>query len=104
MSAFSDAIDDLFADPNLAVTVIYQPVVGEARSIRALIRRPDQDVQFGDIAVHASRALFEIRVGEVSNPQAGDIITQGNEVFIVQGDPSRDAEQLIWRIDTRPGP
>ena len=103
MSAFSDAVDDLFADPNLAITVLYQPVVGEVRSVRALVRRPDQDVQFGDISVHASTALFEIRVGEVSNPQAGDSITLGNEVFLIQGEPSRDAEQLIWRIDTRPG-
>ncbi len=103
MSAFSDAVDDLFADPNLAVTVLYQPVVGEAKSVQALVRRPDQDVQFGDISVHASTALFEIRTGDVSNPQAGDTITLGNEVFIVQGEASRDAEHLIWRIDTRPG-
>lgn len=104
MTAFSDAVDDLFADPNLAVTVLYQPVAGEAKSVQALMRRPDRDVQFGDISVHTSTALFEIRVGEVSGPQAGDTVTLGNEVFIVQGESSRDAEQLVWRIDTRPGP
>jgi hypothetical protein len=36
MGAFSDAIDDLFADPNLAVTVLYQ-----GRPVRALARRPE---------------------------------------------------------------
>ena len=45
-NAFSGAIDDLFADPNLAVTVLYQD-----RSIRALVRQPDRDLQFGDIAI-----------------------------------------------------
>ena len=98
MSAFTDAIDDLFADPNLAVTVLYQ-----GHSVRALVRRPDRDVQFGDIAIHAATSVFEIRVSELESPIEGDTITLGDESFIVQGTPTRDAERLVWSIDTRPG-
>lgn len=103
MTAFADAIDDLFADPNLAVTVLYQQPGGEARPVRALVRRPDRDVQFGDIAIHAATSVFEIRVSEVESPTEGDIFTLGDEAFIVQGTPTRDAERLVWSIDTRPG-
>ena len=98
MTAFADAIDDLFADPNLAVTVLYQ-----GRPVRALVRRPDRDIQFGDIPIHAATSVFEIRVSEVESPAEGDSITLGDEAFIVQGTPSRDAERLVWSIDTRPG-
>ena len=98
MTAFADAVDDLFADPNLAVTVLYQ-----GHSVRALVRRPDRDVQFGDIAIHAATSVFEIRVSEVESPTEGDTITLGDESFIVQGTPTRDAERLVWSIDTRPG-
>jgi hypothetical protein len=97
-NAFSGAIDDLFADPNLAVTVLYQ-----GRSIRALVRQPDRDLQFGDIAIHAATSVFEIRVSEVESPAEGDTIVLDGETFIVQGNPTRDAERLVWSIDTRPG-
>jgi hypothetical protein len=97
-NAFSGAIDDLFADPNMAVTVTYQGC-----SIRALVRRPDRDVQFGDITIHAATSVFEIRVSEVESPAEGDTIVLDGETFIVQGNPTRDAERLVWSIDTRPG-
>jgi len=103
MTAFADAIDDLFADPNLAVTVLYQQPGGEARSVCALVRRPDRDVQFGDIAIHTATSVFEIRVSDMASPAEGDTITLGDESFIIQGTPTRDAERLVWSIDTRPG-
>ncbi|EME69996.1 hypothetical protein H261_10617 [Paramagnetospirillum caucaseum] len=97
MTAFADAIDDLFADPNLAVTVSYQ-----GRSIRALVRRPDRDIEFSDITVQTSTAVFEIRRREVAAPQAGDVIVHDGDSFVVQGEPRLDAERLVWTIDVRP--
>ena len=97
MSAFTGAIDDLFADPNMAVTVSYQ-----GRSIRALVRRPDRDIEFSDITVHTGTAVFEIRRREIPAPQAGDVIVHDGDSFVVQGEPRLDAERLIWTLDTRP--
>ena len=97
MSAFADAIDDLFADPNMAVTVSYQ-----GRSIRALVRRPDRDVEFSDITVHTGTAVFDIRRRDVPEPHAGHIIIHDGDSFVVQGEPRLDAERLIWTLDTRP--
>ena len=97
MSAFTDAIDDLFADPNMAVTVSYQ-----GRPERALVRRPDRDLEFSDITVHTATAVFEVRRRGVPAPQAGDVIVHDGDSFIVQGEPRLDAERLIWTLDTRP--
>ncbi len=97
MTAFADALDDLFADPNMAVTVTYQ-----GRSIRALVRRPDRDIEFSDITVHAGTAVFEIRRRDIPAPQAGDIIHHDGDNFVVQGEPRLDAERLAWTINVRP--
>jgi len=97
MTAFADAFDDLFADPNMAVTVSYQ-----GRPIRALVRRPDRDLEFADITVHTATAVFEVRRRDVAAPQAGDIITHDGDSFVVQGEPHLDAERLVWTINVRP--
>lgn len=97
MSAFADAFDDLFVDPNMAVTVSYQ-----GRSIRALVRRPDRDLEFSDITIHTATAVFEVRRRDVPEPVAGDIIIHDGDSFVVQGEPRMDAERLVWAIDTRP--
>ena len=96
-NAFSGAMDDLFADPNMAASVTYQ-----GRSIRALVRRPDRDVQFSGIAIHTATLVLEVRVSEVASPQAGNVVEVDGESFIVQGNPSRDAERLVWTLNMRP--
>ena len=103
MDAFAAALDDLFADPNIARTAIYRPGgVGDGTPVRAVARRPDREFEFGDITLHTGTALFEVRVSEVSNPSEGDSITLDGETFVVQGEPTRDAERLVWTLDTRP--
>ncbi len=97
MTAFADAVDDLFADPNMAVTVTYQ-----GSPVRALVRRPDRDIEFSDITVHTATAVFEIRRRDVPEPQAGDIVIHDGDSFVVQGEPRLDAERLVWTIDVRP--
>ena len=97
MTAFTDALDDLFADPNMAVAVTYQ-----GSPVRALVRRPDRDIEFSDITVQTGTALFEIRRQDIPAPQAGDIIIHDGDNFVVQGEPRLDAERLIWTLDTRP--
>ena len=97
MTAFTDALDDLFADPNMAVAVTYQ-----GSPVRALVRRPDRDIEFSDITIHPGTAVFEIRRREIPAPQAGDVIIHDGDSFVVQGEPRLDAERLIWTLDTRP--
>ena len=97
MTAFADALDDLFADPNMAVTASYQ-----GSPVRALVRRPDRDIEFSDITVQTSTAVFDVRRREVPAPVAGDVIVHDGDSFVVQGEPRLDAERLVWTIDVRP--
>ena len=103
LDAFTAALDDLFANPDIARTAIYRPGgVGDGTPVRAVARRPDRQAEFGDIAVHTATAMFEVRVFEVPAPTEGDAIIFDGETFIIQGEPTRDAERLVWTLDTRP--
>jgi len=103
MNAFMGAIDDLFANPDIARDVVWRPRgIGDGIPVRAIVRRPDRNAEFGDTAVHTATAVFEVRVSEVPAPAEGDTISLDGETFVVQGEPVRDAERLVWAIDTRP--
>ena len=102
MNAFAAAVDMLFADPNIAFDAVYTPAGGEPMMARVIARRPDEIVGFGDTRVHAATAMFDVRVSEVPAPAESDTLEIGGETFIVQGEPIRDREGLIWSLDTRP--
>ena len=99
MTAFSEMIDALFADPALARTVTYAPVAAAPQLVRAVIRSPDRIVDVGDIAIHTPTLLVDVRTSEVATPQAGDLLTIGTLLYAVQGEPVHDAEHLVWTLD-----
>jgi hypothetical protein len=102
MSAFDLAVEDLFADPNIAKPATYRVGgIGDGISVRVITRQPDQEIEFGDISIHTATTIFEIMVSAVPTPAEGDTITMDDETFVIQGEPKRDAERLIWRLDTR---
>lgn len=103
MPAFAAAIDVLFADADIAAAAIYTPVTGDGpKSVRVITRRPDEIIGLGDTRVHTESALFDVRVSEVPTPAAGDTLEVDGDIFVVQGEPVRDRDWLIWTLDTRP--
>ena len=102
MTAFVSAINALFADSNLAVDAVYTPAGGDPLTVRVVARRPDEITGFGDTRVHAAIAIFDVRVAEVAAPAAGDTLAIGGDTYLVQGEPVKDRDGLIWRLDTRP--
>ena len=102
MTAFAAAIDTLFADRNIAADAVYNSAGGDPTSVRVITRRPDAIVGFGDTPIHATTAIFDVRVSEVPAPAEGDTLEIGGETFVVQGEPMREREGLIWSLDTRP--
>lgn len=102
MTAFATAIDDLFADPNIAADAIYTPAGSDPMTARVIARRPDEIVGFGDARIHTATIAFDVRVSEVPAPVEGDTFTIGGETYVVQGEPVRDAERLVWTIEARP--
>ena len=103
MKVLAATIEMLFADPNLSSASIYRiQGTGDLLAIRVIARRPDQAFDFGDTRIRTETSLFDVRVSEVSSPRPGDTLEIDNETFVVQGEPMRDSERLIWTLDTRP--
>lgn len=102
MSAFSAAVDALFADPNLGVAATFTPDSGLPLSVRVMARRPDRAMAFGDARLASDSTLFDLRVSEVAAPRPGDRLDVGVESYVIFGEPVRDAERLVWTVSARP--
>jgi hypothetical protein len=99
MTAFQEMIDALFADSAVARTVTYTPVAGLPQTMRAVIKSPDRIVDVRDIAIHTPTLVVDVRVSDVPVPNEGDTLTIGTLLYAVQGEPVRDAENLVWTLD-----
>jgi hypothetical protein len=102
MSAFAAAVDALFADPNIGRDAVYTPDGGAAVPVRIIARRADEVTGFGEARLWSETTRIDLRVAEVANPRPGDRIDIDGDAFLVQGEPVRDRERLVWTVDLRP--
>jgi hypothetical protein len=102
MSIFSAAIDNLFADPAIARDATYTADGGAPIPVRVVTRRPDEITGFGEARLWSETTRVDVRVAEVPAPRPGDRIEIEGEAFLIQGEPVRDRERLVWALDLRP--
>jgi hypothetical protein len=102
MAAFAGLVDRLFADPNLGRDAVYEPAGREPVSVRAVARRADAVTEFGDARLWSETTRLDLRVADVAAPRPGDRIVLDGEAFVVQGEPVRDRERLVWTLEVRP--
>jgi hypothetical protein len=102
MAAFAGLVDRLFADPNLTRDAVYEPADGEPVTVRIIARRADAVTEFGSGRLWSETTRLDLRVAEFAEPRPGDRIVVDGEAFVVQGEPMRDRERLVWTIDVRP--
>ena len=102
INAFDDAMGRLFADPNLARVAIYQKPGNEPVTVRVIVRQADQVLDFGDTRIHTGNSMFDVLVSEILDPRPDDMLTVNGESYIIQGEPVRDQERLVWTLDVRP--
>ena len=102
MSIFALAMDTLFGDPNIARDAVYISDVGAPRLVRVVTRRADDISNFGDARIWSETTRVDLRVAEVVQPRPGDRLEMDGEAFLIQGEPVRDRERLVWTIDLRP--
>ena len=103
MTVFTAAIDALFADPNLALDAVFRAGGADPGvPVRVIVRRPDRVGEFGETRIVAETLLIDVRVCELADPAEGDTIEVDSMVYVVQGEPMRDAERLVWTIEARP--
>ena len=97
---FQCAVDASFE--HLGVAAVYTPDGGTPVDIRAIAKRPDEIVGFGDTRIHSETALFDVRVSEVPAPRPGDTLIVDGVTYAIQGEPIRDRERLVWTIEAYP--
>ena len=102
MNAVSIAMDALFADSNIGIEAIYTAGGGNPVLVRVVARRGDSVAGFGEAKLWSETQHFDLRVSEVAAPQPGDRIEIDGEAFLIQGEPVRDPERLVWTVDLRP--
>ena len=102
MTVFAAAIEMLFADLNIGVEAIYTSDGGAPVVVRAVVRRPDEVTNFGDARLWSETTRIDLRVAEVPAPRPGDRIEIDADAFLIQGEPVRDRERLVWTVDLRP--
>jgi hypothetical protein len=102
MSAFAAAVGALFADPNIGKDAVYTPEGGAPVLVRVVARRADAVTDFGDARLWSETSRVDLRVAEVPAPRPGDRIEIEGHAFLIQGEPVRDREQLVWTVDLRP--
>lgn len=102
MTAFAAALDALFADGNIARDALYIAEGGTPQLVRVVTRRADEITGFGDARLWSETTRIDLRVAEVLEPRPGDRIEIEGEAFLIQGEPVRDRERLVWTVNLRP--
>ncbi|MEI4234476.1 head-tail joining protein [Roseovarius sp. D22-M7] len=102
MTAVAMALEALFADDNIAREAIHTREGGAPVLVRVVTRRADDITNFGDARLWSETTRVDLRVAEVPTPRPGDRIEIDGEAFLIQGEPVRDRERLVWTVDLRP--
>jgi hypothetical protein len=100
--AFSAALNLLFTDQNIGREAVYIVDGGAPTLVRVVSRRADAITDFGDARLWSETTRIDLRLAEVPNPRPGDRIEIDGDGFLIQGEPVRDRERLVWTVDPRP--
>jgi hypothetical protein len=102
MNAFAEALGVLFLDPNISVELWHRDSEGQFTRARGILRRPDEITEFGSARLLSDTARIDVRVAEIPAPRPQEEILIGEETFLIQGEPRRDRERLVWTIELWP--
>ena len=102
MTAFAAIVDALFADPNIGREAVYIADGGAPVLVSIVSRQADAITDFGDARLWSETTRLDLRVADVANPRPGDRLEIDGDVFLIQGEPVRDRERLVWTVDLRP--
>lgn len=103
MNPFAGALDRLFTHPALAVPAVWiSATTSEERPIRVIRKAPDQVTSFGAARLLSDTMSLDVRLSDLPEPRPGDLIVIGAESFLIEGEPIRDRERLLWTLAVIP--
>jgi len=102
MNAFATAIDVLFANPEIAGDAAYTPAGGVSVTVRAVLDRPDKEIDVGISGIQAPSWKADVRAADLPAGAAkGDAFEVGGARFVVRG-IRFDALRLVATLDLDP--
>lgn len=102
MTIFGAAITAIFSDPNMSELAEYRSGGADpAIPVRVIKVAPDNVQEFNAGRFVRETIFLDVRLSEVAQPERGDTFTIAGAVFEVLGDPARDTERLVWKVEAR---
>jgi hypothetical protein len=98
MTGFAAAVEALFADPNMSVEIWHRDGEGRFTHARGMLRRPDEVTEFGSARLWSDTTWIDVRVEDIPAPRPQEQILIGEDIFLIQGEPRRDRERLVWSL------
>ncbi len=80
----------------------YQGGAGPGVNIRVIVKNPDDVGSFANARIWSETTMVDVRVSEVPGLAQGDRIEIDGAAHIVQGEPQRDTERMIWTAELVP--
>jgi hypothetical protein len=102
LNAIDEALDALFTDPNIGRDATWRAGgAGAGVNVRVVFRAPDTTTNFGGGRFVAQSRFIDVRISEVPVLVAGDTFEITSATYVVQGEPMRDDDNLIWSVEVR---
>lgn len=93
----------MFGNPIMArAATWYSGGVGAGTSVRVITKEPDAVTGYGTGQLWSETMMVDIRVFEAPSLAEGDELEIGGARFVVQGEPKRDRDRLIWTAELVP--
>lgn len=103
MNAFSAAMDRIFLHRDMGLSAVWiATATSEERTIRLIRRAPDRVIEFGAARILSDTLTADVRTVDLPEPRRGDLIVIGADSYVIQGEPIRDRDQLIWTLELVP--
>lgn len=99
MSVFDDALNVLFADPNMASDAVYTPPRGGAPvPCRASFECGDKEWRYQEAGASTPVRIAEVRASEVPLMEEEGTLTIGGRTYVIGTATQPDADRLLWRL------
>lgn len=103
MNVFATALDRIFTLTSLALPAVWiSATTSEERPIRVIRKAPDQVTGFGAARILSDTMSLDVRLSDLPDPHPGDLIVIGSESVLIEGEPIRDRERLLWTLTVIP--
>ena len=92
-----------FADPHMTTAAYYRKLGTSAEfPVRVALSRKDVQQGWSDAALVSDATILTVPASQIGVLSEGDVFRISGQVYVVQGQPIRDEDQLSWQAEIVP--